>query len=319
MAGPRKCLWAEQPKSGIKFANAFPNITIKCLKVSSKLYRTFRTNCAVLNDLNSVEKEKEMAGYTTLILDKQDGVVTITLNRPEKLNALNKDMYIELGKVFDGLEADPTFKVLVITGAGRAFCAGGDISQLSAAGSSIEASQERLRMSHGVAARLKGIRQPIIMAINGDAIGGGCTLALNGDLRIASDKSRFGMSFIKVGLIPDMGGIYNLPRLVGIGKALELALLGDIFDAREAERIGLINRVVTAEELDGFVKDWATRLSKLSSLTLSLIKSAMYKGLNLDFASELENEINVQTLCINSQGGKEGLSAFLEKRKPNFK
>ena len=260
-----------------------------------------------------------MAGYTTLILDKQDGVVTITLNRPEKLNALNKDMYIELGKVFDGLEADPTFKVLVITGAGRAFCAGGDISQLSAAGSSIEASQERLRMSHGVAARLKGIRQPIIMAINGDAIGGGCTLALNGDLRIASDKSRFGMSFIKVGLIPDMGGIYNLPRLVGIGKALELALLGDIFDAREAERIGLINRVVTAEELDGFVKDWATRLSKLSSLTLSLIKSAMYKGLNLDFASELENEINVQTLCINSQGGKEGLSAFLEKRKPNFK
>ena len=260
-----------------------------------------------------------MAGYTTLILDKQNGVVTITLNRPEKLNALNKDMYIELGKVFDGLEADPTFKVLVITGAGRAFCAGGDISQLSAAGSSIEASQERLRMSHGVAARLKGIRQPIIMAINGDAIGGGCTLALNGDLRIASDKSRFGMSFIKVGLIPDMGGIYNLPRLVGIGKALELALLGDIFDAREAERIGLINRVVTAEELDGFVKDWATRLSKLSSLTLSLIKSAMYKGLNLDFASELENEINVQTLCINSQGGKEGLSAFLEKRKPNFK
>ena len=260
-----------------------------------------------------------MAGYTTLILDKQDGVATITLNRPEKLNALNKDMYSDLGKVFDELEADPTFKVLVITGAGRAFCAGGDISQLSAVGSSVEAAQERLRMSHGVASRLKAIRQPIIMAINGDAIGGGCTLALNGDLRIASDNSRFGLSFIKVGLIPDMGGIYNLPRLVGIGKALELAFLGEIFDAREAERVGIINRVVAAEELDGVVKDWATRLSKLSSLTLSLIKSAMYKGLNMDFASELENEINVQTLCINSHGGKEGLSAFLEKRKPNFK
>lgn len=255
----------------------------------------------------------------TVILEKQDGVATLTLNRPDKLNALNQDMYFELGKVFDDLENDKDFRVLVVKGAGKAFCAGGDIAQLSAAGSSVEASQQRLRMSHGIASRMKAIRQPIIMAINGDAVGGGCTLALNGDLRVASSKARFKLSFVHVGLVPDMGGLYNLPRVVGIGKALELSLLGDFFDAKEAERIGLINRAVEPEKLDEVVADWATRLSQLPSLTLSLIKSSLYKGLTMDFNTELENEINVQTLCINSQGGQEGLKAFLEKRKPSFR
>jgi len=259
-----------------------------------------------------------MTDFQTILFQCKDGVATITLNRPEKLNALNKQMYVELGVVLDSLERDASLKVVVVKGAGRAFCAGGDISQLSAAGTSVEASQERLRMSHRIASRLKGVRQPVIMAVNGDAIGGGCTLALNGDLRVAAAHSRFGLTFIHVGLVPDMGGLYNLPRLVGIGKALELALLGDIIDAKEAEKIGLVNRVVAAEELDDVVSGWAGRLSRLSSITLSLIKGALYKGLAMDFASELEDEINLQSLCVNSQAGREGLTAFLEKRKPRF-
>ncbi len=260
-----------------------------------------------------------MSDSKTVLLNEQSGVVTLTLNRPEKLNALNRDLYESLGKALNQLEGRTDYKALIITGAGTAFCAGGDISQLSSAGSSIEASQERLRMSHGIAARIKGIRQPVIMAINGDAIGGGCTLALNGDLRVASEDARFGLSFIRLGLVPDMGGLYHLPRLVGIGKSLELALLGDIINAREAERIGLINRVVAADQLEEVVNDWAKKLSGSSTFTLSLIKTALHKGLNMDFPSELEDEINLQSLCMNSMDGKEGLTAFLEKRKPSFK
>jgi enoyl-CoA hydratase/carnithine racemase len=250
-------------------------------------------------------------------MDRQEGIVRLTLNRPEKLNALNKEMYVEIGKALDEMENDHDFRVLVIGGAGRAFCAGGDISELSDV-HTIEAAQKRLRTSHGVIARLRRIKQPIIMSINGDAVGGGCTLALNGDLRVAADKARFGISFIRVGLAPDLGGIYNLPRLVGISKACELAFLGDIINAQEAERIGLVNRVVPAEDLDTVVNEWATKLAQYSALTLSFVKSALYKGLHKDFVSELEDEINIQSLCLNSDDGKEGLRAFLEKRKPAF-
>jgi enoyl-CoA hydratase/carnithine racemase len=228
-------------------------------------------------------------------------------------------MYSELGKAFDKIEGDPTFRVLVIKGAGRAFCAGGDISELLAATISVESAQKRLRMSHAIASRMRGIKEPVIIAINGDAIGAGCTLALNGDLRIASEKARFGISFIRVGLAPEMGGIYNLPRLVGISKACELALLGRIIDAHEAEKIGLINRLVAADDLDAVVNEWATTLAQYPPLTLRLIKTALYKGLNMDFASELEDEINTESLCMNSHNGKEGLKAVLEKRQPVFK
>lgn len=260
-----------------------------------------------------------MANYNTIILEHENGIARLTLNRPDRLNALNREMILELGKALDEIESAADLRVLVITGAGRAFCAGGDITELSAVGISVEATQKRLHMSHAIAARIKRIKQPIIMAINGDAIGGGCTLALNGDLRIASEKARFGVTFIRVGLAPDLGGIYNLPRLVGIGKACELAFLGDIIDAREAERIGLVNRVVVAEELSTEVDKWATKLAQSPSLTLSLTKAALYKGLNMDFASEIEDEINIQTLCLNSYDGKEGLKAFMEKRRPVFK
>jgi enoyl-CoA hydratase/carnithine racemase len=259
-----------------------------------------------------------MEHYTTIRLEKDKGIAKLTLNRPNKLNALNREMYLDIRKAIDNLEDDPDLRVVIFRGAGKAFCAGGDISELSAATESINATQQRLRMSHAIAARIKGIRQPVIFVINGDAIGGGCTLALNGDIRIASEKARFGISFIKLGLSVEMGGIYNLPRLVGISKACELAFLGRIINATEAESIGLVNLVVPAEQLDSVANDWAMKLAQFSPFSLSLMKTALYKGLNMDFASELEDEINIETLCMNSNDGRAALRAFIEKKKPSF-
>lgn len=259
-----------------------------------------------------------MTSYRTLIVEEKNGIVWVTLNRPDRLNALTAEMYRELATVIDEMEGNPALRVLVITGAGRAFCAGADIPELLQATASIEAIQKRLRLSHGIGAGLRRLKQPVIMAINGDAIGGGCSLALNGDLRVASEKARFGLTFTRVGLALDLGSIYNIVRLVGIGKACELAFLADVIEAREAERIGLVNRVVAPEELHPVAEEWAARLARSPLLPLNLMKPALYRALNMDFFSELEDEINLQSLCLSSQDGKEGLRAFLEKRQPNF-
>lgn len=257
-------------------------------------------------------------GYNTIKTEKKGGIFTVTFNRAEKLNALNSEMYGELTQAFDEIEADADIRVVVFTGDGRAFCAGGDISELFKATDSVDSAQKRLRTSHGLMSRLRRFKQPVIMAVNGDAIGAGCTLALNGDIRIAADTARFGLTFVKVGLVPDMGGIYNLVKLAGIGKACELTLLADIITAAEAERVGIINRVVPAADLEKTVNDWATRLARGPALTLSLAKASLYKAMTMDFFSELEDEINVQSLCMISTDGREGLSAFLEKRKADF-
>ena len=259
-----------------------------------------------------------MAGYNMLIVEEKDGIVRLTLNRPDRLNAFSAEMYHEMGKAIEEIENNPAFRVLVITGAGKAFCAGADIAELLQAAETVEGAEKREQLAHGLIARLRRIKQPIIMAINGDAIGGGCSLALMGDLKVASDKARFGITHMRVGLVPDLGSIYNLVHLVGIGKACELAFLSDIIDAREAERIGLVNRVVTPEELDSAVDEWAGRLARSPRLALNLLKPALYRAMNMDFFSELEDEINIQSLCLNSQDGREGLGAFLEKRKPVF-
>jgi enoyl-CoA hydratase/carnithine racemase len=262
-----------------------------------------------------IQEEKTVSTEKTILLERENGVAQLILNRPDKLNAMNRQMYLEMGQAFDVLEQDPDFRVLIITGAGRAFCAGGDISELAEATADIEAAQQRLNLSHSVVVRLRRIKQPIIVAINGDAIGGGCTIALNGDIRIAAENARIGTTFIRVGLALDMGGTYYLPRLVGISKACELALLGDMIGAREAERIGLVNRVVALEDLDNVVHEMATRLAQSPALTLGLIKNGLYKCLNKDFDASLADEINVQSICMNSAEARQRLKAFLEKRK----
>jgi len=255
--------------------------------------------------------------YKTIILEESEGICRIILNRPEKMNALNSEMCSELHSALDEINSI-TPRVLIFTGTGPAFCAGGDINELSQAALSVEAAQARLRMSHSLVSRLRDIKQPIIMAVNGNAVGAGFSLALSGDLIVASESARFGATFLRVGLIPDMGSIYNLVRLVGILKACELTFLADIIDAKQAEMIGLVNRVVADDELDKVVNEWAERLAGFPIHALGFLKRAFHKAQDINFSAELENEINLQSLCLLSKDGKEGLKAFLEKRKPSF-
>lgn len=259
-----------------------------------------------------------MSDFKTIIFEEKEGVVRIMLNRPEQMNALNAEMYAELRSALDKVESSPAARVMVFTGAGPAFCAGGDIKELIQVISSVEAAQARLRMSHGLVSRLRNMKQPIIMVVNGSAVGAGCGLALSGDLIIASESAKFGATFLRVGLIPDMGSIYNLVRLAGLLKASELAFLADIIDARQAEKIGLVNRVVESQELDRVATEWAERLVRSPANSVALLKKALHRAQDLDFTAELENEINLQSLCLLSEDGQEGLRAFLEKRKPSF-
>lgn len=256
--------------------------------------------------------------FKTLIIKEKQNILRIILNRPEKMNALNAEMYAELHSVLDMVEHNPECRVLIFTGSGKAFCAGGDISELYQAGATLEAAQRRLRMSHHLAVRLRGLKQPVIMAVNGAAVGAGFSLALNGDLIIASETARFGASFLRVGLIPDMGGIHNMVHLLGARKACELSFMAEIIDAGQAEKIGMVNRVVEKQKLDELADEWAQRMAELPFLALSLLKKAIYKAQDMNFLAEIEDEINLQSLCLLSKDGKEGLQAFLEKRKPVF-
>ncbi len=254
----------------------------------------------------------------TLIVEERQNVLRITLNRPDKMNALNAEMYAELHSVLDGIEGSTGCRVLIITGSGKAFCAGGDISELSRASATLEGAQARLRMSHRLASRLRGLKQPIIMAVNGAAVGAGFSLALNGDMIIASETARFGASFLRVGLTPDMGSIHTLVHLLGTSKVCELAFMADVIDAEKAEKMGIVNRVVKPDKLDELAAEWADKMAGMPFLALGLLKKAIYKAQEMNFQSELEDEINLQSLCLWSKDGREGLQAFLEKRAPCF-
>ena len=260
----------------------------------------------------------EQKKLKTLILENNQNVLRIILNRPEKMNALNAEMYAELHSVLDMVESDPLCRVLIFTGAGKAFCAGGDISELSRASATLEGAQARLRMSHLLAARLRGLKQPIIMAVNGAAVGAGLSLALIGDLIIASNTAKFGASFLRVGLIPDMGAIHNLVHKLGTIKACELAFMAEIIDAEKAENMGIINWMMEPDRLNELADEWAEKMAKMPFLALGILKKAIYKARDVTFQAELEDEINMQSLCLLSKDGKEGLSAFLEKRIPVF-
>lgn len=269
----------------------------------------------------SGKKETVALGQTTfktLILEEKQNVLRVILNRPDKLNALNAEMYAELHSVLDIVERSPEYRVLIFTGSGKAFCAGGDIAELSQAAATLESAQARLRMSHRLATRLRGLKQPVLMAVNGAAVGAGFSLALNGDLIIASETARFGATFLHVGLVPDMGCIHTLVHLLGTSKACELSFMAGMIDAAQAEKMGVVNRVVEREKLDQVADEWAEEMANLPFLSLSLLKKAIYKAQDMNFSAEIEDEINLQSLCLLSKDGREGLKAFLEKRKPAF-
>jgi len=260
--------------------------------------------------------------YETILIQKQAGVAKITLNRPENLNAQSPQMMDEMNSALDEIEKDEATKVLVISGAGRAFCAGGDIELDVGPASKMSPFEFREFMKkyyYGVIRKIYHMEKPIIAAINGVAAGGGCDLVMACDIRIASEKANFVMGFIRLGLIADMGGNYFLPRLVGMGKAKLLSLLGEVIDARYAEQIGLVDRVVPEGEFANAVDQLANKLAKGPRLATALYKQAMHRSSNMDLDTSLTYSVELQGILIKTEDFKEGLASFLEKREPNFK
>lgn len=257
--------------------------------------------------------------YETIELEKEGGVATITLNRPDKLNAMCPDLMIDLSNVIEDIQHDEAVRAVVLTGAGRAFCAGGDVKDLLSQATDPVEMMDRSMEGAKLVAAMRNIPKPMIAAVNGPAVGAGCNLALACDIIIAAENASFSMAFISLGLHPDTGGIYFLTRLVGVARACELVFTGKAIGAQEAERIGLINQVVPAEQLESTVSELAGRLAKGPSKAIAMAKATIYQGLTMDMNSVLEAEVRAMSLSIATEDAKEGISAFLERRKPIFK
>lgn len=256
--------------------------------------------------------------FETIVLEKKDGIARITLNRPDVLNALNTQVFSELDAAFDDVAGDDNVAVIILTGAGaKAFAAGADISEL-ADQKPIAARRTAARGQH-IMRKLETMGKPSIAAVNGFALGGGCELAMACSIRIASENARFGQPEVNLGVIPGYAGTQRLPRLVGKGVATELLLTGRMVDANEALRIGLVTRVVPADELATATDETAATLLTKGPLALAAALDVIDRGydMNLDDASELE--ANAFGVLASSEDMAEGMKAFLEKRKPEFK
>lgn len=256
--------------------------------------------------------------FNTLLVERSDGIATVTLNRPKALNAINREMTRELAQVAEECERDPAVRVVIITGAGdRAFLAGADISEFQGV-----TPLEALGFSQRIQAlytRIERLPQPTIAAVNGFALGGGCELTQVCDLVIASETARFGQPEVNLGILPGAGGTQRLARLVGRHRAKEICLTGDMLDAHEAYRIGLVNRVVPPDRLMAEARAVAERLREKSAATLRLIKEAIDEGYDLALEAGLAVEAKAWAIAFATEDRTEGVAAFLEKRKANFK
>jgi len=252
---------------------------------------------------------------TILVERRESGVVVVTLNRPARKNAINGPMWDELLEVFTEVGESTSDRVLVVTGAGDAFCSGADLE-----GERGPDKHQLQRMHHfnRVALALHGIPKPTIAKVNGVAVGAGLNIALGCDLVVASDRARFSEIFARRGLSLDLGGSWLLPRLVGLHRAKELALLAEIVPATEAERLGLVNRVVAHDELDAFVDDWAARLAAGPPLALAMSKRMLNNAFSVTLSEALDMEAMAQSVNIASKDTREAILAFLEKRTPTF-
>ena len=259
--------------------------------------------------------------YQDILVTQQDTVAIVTLNRPERMNTMGGTLVEDTIAVLTSFQQDQNVRAVILTGAGqRAFCAGADVQNLQNQSEEATA-MERRRYVHSAQKLTLAIRQlekPVIAAVNGVAAGGGCDIALACDIRIASEQARFGEVFARIGLFPGTGGTYFLPRLVGIAKALELIWTGDVIDAQEAERIGQVSRVVPLEDLMAAAIAFAQRLAQGPPLAISLAKTAVYQGLDLDIHSAFEYAATAESITLTSEDHREGVTAFREKRSPHF-
>jgi enoyl-CoA hydratase/carnithine racemase len=260
--------------------------------------------------------------YECLLYEVKDGVATLTLNRPDRLNALGGTLRDDLHDAITRSSADPEVRVMVITGAGKGFCAGGDVKAMNEAK---EGQRERPLLEKIAPGRdrtllaMRDAPQPIIAAVNGAAAGAGMNLALGCDVRIASSAAKFSQAFVKRGLHPDWGGTYFLPRVVGMARAAELIFTGEVIDAAEALRLGIVSRVVGPEELMPTVGALARRIAAGPPVAIRLAKHSLYANADRDLRSALEGETAAQNICFDTEDAREGIRAFIEKRAPQFR
>jgi enoyl-CoA hydratase/carnithine racemase len=260
--------------------------------------------------------------YKCLIYEVKDGIATLTLNRPERLNALGDTLRDDLHDAIVRSSVDPEVRVIVVTGAGKGFCAGGDVKAMN---ENREAGRERPILEKVAPSRdrtllaMQDAPQPIIAAVNGAAAGAGMNLALACDIRIASSAARFAQAFVRRGLHPDWGGTYFLPRIVGMAKAAEMIFTGDLIDADEALRLGIVSRVVAPEELMPAVHELARKIAAGPPVAIRLARRALYHNAECDLRQALEFETFAQNVCQDTEDAREGIRAFVEKRAPVFR
>jgi len=255
--------------------------------------------------------------YQFITLEVAERIATVTINRPDKLNALSSATLGEISHAIDEIRVRDDIGAAIITGAGRAFVAGADIREL--AGQTPVVAKARARAGQDIFRRIETCSKPVIAAVNGFALGGGCELAMACHIRIASDQAKFGQPEVKLGLCPGYGGTQRLPRLVGKGRALQLLLTGETIDANEAFRIGLVNRVVHAAELMTAARDLARQILANGPLAIALCIEAADRGTEMSLDEGLLLEANHFGLLAASEDTREGTAAFLEKRAPSFK
>jgi 2-(1,2-epoxy-1,2-dihydrophenyl)acetyl-CoA isomerase len=257
--------------------------------------------------------------YETILAENAGGVATIALNRPEKLNAFDATMHEELYDTLGDAAGDEEVRCIVLRGEGRGFSAGADLAQIIENADGDPDLGEYLRGSYSrLVKRMVETPKPIIAALHGPVYGAGVGLALACDLRIAAESARFSVAFIKIGLMPDAGVTYFLPRLVGLGRAMEMSMLGDAIGADEAQRIGLINKVTAEDSLLEEAQSFAEHLAALPTAALGKMKAALHASFEADLESALEREAEGQTFCGYTRDHKEGVAAFFEKRDAEF-
>jgi enoyl-CoA hydratase/carnithine racemase len=265
--------------------------------------------------------------FTEVIYEKSEGVATITLNRPERMNAFTNTMIREWAEALEDARTDADVRAIIVTGAGRGFCAGadlrgGDVGLPSGSDGPPSAADRRnwLRDGvHNVPRQVAILDKPYIAAVNGPAVGAGMDMVSMTDIRIASEEARFAMSYVKVGLVPGDGGCYYLPRIVGLAKALELIWTGDFFDAQEALRIGYVSQVVTPDELMDTARALAKRIAEGPAVAIQLAKRLAYRGLTAEPIEALEAAGHAMAIVQSTEDSREGPRAFAEKRAPQFR
>lgn len=260
--------------------------------------------------------------YEDLLLEKKDGIATITLNVPEKLNALTRKMTMSLAKVTDDIARDDEVRVVIVTGAGRGFSSGADVSMMAGGGGATEITRfQRLQVIGWPHADVfPKLNKPSIAAVNGPCVGGGFSLALSCDIRIASDTARFGAAQIARALVPDYGLTFYLPLVIGVSRAMELMCTAEIIGAEEAERLGIVSRVVPGDQLMDEARALADKIAKQPPIPIELTKMMVWRSLFDGLARQIDLETGAQQICFTTEDHRESVKAFLEKKPlPEFK